>query len=166
MYTIFGESRLVLLVSLVRASVLIFMFFIVYVWLVDDSFPFYIIRNVIWVIENSLVNLYAGLCGWSWLYTSLMCLRYSRNMRSRKLWVCVGGRGKWLWHFRYLILSEHQEEYHEVQFCHPNLTQEPSLLLCDTRNILLYQQQFITENRTDQLGWNSNVSDLYLAVSR
>jgi hypothetical protein len=64
-----GESRLVLLVS-IRASVLIFMFCIVYVWLVDVSFPCYLIGNVIWVIENSLVNLYAGLCGWGLLYIS------------------------------------------------------------------------------------------------
>jgi hypothetical protein len=56
-HSIFGESRLVLPASLIRASVMLFMFCIAYVWLMDDSFPYYIIGNVIWVIENSLVNL-------------------------------------------------------------------------------------------------------------
>jgi hypothetical protein len=89
-HSIFGESRLVLLVSLIRASVLNFMFCIVYVWLVDDSFPCYIIGNVIWVIENSLVNLYAGLYGWGLFHTSLVCLR---DIILCKLWVRVLWRG-------------------------------------------------------------------------
>ena len=79
MYSIFGESRLVLLVFLVRASVLLFMFCIAYVWLMDDSFPYEIVGNVIWVNENSLVNLYAGLCGRGLLYTSFMSLEYLKK---------------------------------------------------------------------------------------
>jgi hypothetical protein len=39
-YSIFGESRFVLLVSFIRASVLLFMLSIAYVWLMDDSFPY------------------------------------------------------------------------------------------------------------------------------
>ena len=71
MNSVLGESRLFLLVSLKRASVLLFMFCIAYVWCMDESFPYYIIENVIWVTENSLTNLYAELCSWGLLCTSL-----------------------------------------------------------------------------------------------
>jgi hypothetical protein len=130
----FGESRLVLLVSLIRASVLNFMFCIVYVWLVDDSFPCYIIGNVIWVIENSLVNLYAGLYGWGLFYTSLVCLR---NMMLCKLWV-RGGRGGMTVAFSVCDPFKTPRGIRDVQFCHPNLTllKERSLLLCDRRKIV------------------------------
>jgi len=79
MLSILGESRLVLLFSLIRASVMLFMFCIAYVWLMDDSFPHYTIGNVIWVIENSLVNLYAELCGSGLLCTSFMSLKYVKK---------------------------------------------------------------------------------------
>jgi len=40
MHSVFGESSLVLLVSLIRAPVLLFTFCIAYVWLMDESFPY------------------------------------------------------------------------------------------------------------------------------
>jgi len=63
--------------------VLLFIFCISYVWLMDDSFPYYIIRNVIWVVENSLLNLrvYAGLRGWGLLCISFMSLKYLKNCK-------------------------------------------------------------------------------------
>jgi hypothetical protein len=129
MHSVLGESRLFLLVSLKRASVLLFMFCIAYVWYMDESFPYYIIENVIWVTENSLTNLYAELCSWGLLCTSLFVFEIFKqiwgDLSYGRVCVCVcvlGGRGKRLWHLWCIILWKHQEEYHNVQFCHLKLT--------------------------------------------